>query len=143
MKNQYIDEIKHRDLLKCFEIDPIKYKGILCPLKGGFHTAYPISMKYNLPLHFIHLCSYEGKEQKKIDLKSYDHLDSGHYLICDDIYDSGETIKLIKWLYEFCTFDVYCLVSKQDIDIMYGELVDKGVWVDFWYENKNYFITNK
>ena len=114
------------------------YSGILCPLKGGFPLAYFFNRKLNLPISYIEISSYEGKEQKQIKVgPTYSNMNlKGHYLVCDDIYDTGRTIEFLKKFYSKCSFDIAVLISKQKLDnIHYGELVNSDIWVEFWWEN--------
>lgn len=131
-----ITQAEVNSLLNSFEIDSTKYKGILCPLRGGMYVADPLSRKHNIPLYYVKVSSYEGKKQKEIKVNFYEQLETGHYLIADDIYDTGNTIKYLKSFYSHCTFDVFCLISKQDTnEIQYGKLVDSDEWVDFYWES--------
>ena len=126
---------KYKKLLEKVSIDPSKYSGVICPLRGGAFVADPISRKYDLPIHYIHLHSYNGKTQKEMVLETSCSLeDNKYYLICDDIYATGGTIKFIEELYPNCFFDVFCLFSTEKEGLMYGEYVKKGVWVDYWWE---------
>ena len=105
--NQLINRLELNDLVqdlgdtlteKCHEYG----SGIvfICVMKGGFmffsdlikHIQYPIEVD------FIKCSSYEGQEQKMLQLH-YDiesDLQDKTVFIVDDILDSGETMKMLK-----------------------------------------------
>ena len=116
---------KHRD----------EYKAILCPLRGGFFLSYFMSQHLNLPISYIEISSYAGKEQRRFQIGIKPELIEGKFLLCDDIYDSGNTIKKIHSMYPQVEFDTICLVSKvKNAGVTYGVLVEKDRWVDFFWE---------
>jgi len=111
------------------------YKAILCPLRGGFYLSYFMSRHLKLPILYIEISSYSGKEQKDFQIGLKPELAEGNFLLCDDIYDSGRTIKEIHSMYPHVEFDTVCLVSKiEDAEVDYGELVEGDRWVDFYWE---------
>ncbi len=121
-----LEEIKKKDN---------KYQAILCPLRGGFYLSYFMSKHLKLPMVYIEISSYSGKVQEEFQIGLKPELAEGNFLLCDDIYDSGNTIKKIHSLYPHVSFDTACLVSKlKEADIHYGVLVDKNCWVDFFWE---------
>ncbi|MFA5520023.1 MAG: phosphoribosyltransferase, partial [Spirochaetota bacterium] len=71
------------------------YKAILCPLRGGFFLSYFMSVHLDLPISYIEISSYAGKEQRRFQIGIKPELVKGKFLLCDDIYDSGKTIKEI------------------------------------------------
>ncbi len=112
-----------------------EYKAILCPLRGGFFLSYFMSVHLNLPISYIEISSYAGKEQRRFQIGIKPDLIEGKFLLCDDIYDSGNTIKEIHSMYPKVDFDTICLVSKvKDAKVIYASLVDKEQWVDFFWE---------
>lgn len=112
-----------------------EYKAILCPLRGGFFLSYFMGMHLDLPISYIEISSYAGKEQRRFQIGIRPELIEGKFLLCDDIFDSGNTIRQIHSMYPHVQFDTVCLVSKiKDAGITYGLLVDKDQWVDFWWE---------
>ena len=112
-----------------------EYMGILCPLRGGFFLSYFMSRHLKLPIFYLEISSYIGKEQREFQIGLKPDLKAGPFLLCDDIYDSGKTIEKIHEMYPHVEFDTVCLVSKiEDADIIYGELVEKDRWVDFYWE---------
>jgi len=111
------------------------YKGILCPLRGGFYLSYFMSKHLNLPILYIEISSYTNKEQREFQIGLKPELAKGKFLLCDDIYDSGNTIKKIHSMYPHVTFDTICLVSKLEAEnIKYGLKVNQNQWVDFFWE---------
>lgn len=111
------------------------YTTILCPLRGGFFLSYFMSIHLELPITYIEISSYSGKEQHEFKIGIKPELAGGRVLLCDDIYDSGSTIKKIHSLYPDIEFDTLCLVSKsKDAGVFYGELVESDCWVDFFWE---------
>ena len=112
-----------------------RYNAILCPLKGGFYLSYFLHRHLELPIYFIEISSYEGKKQREFIVGIKHELKSGCFLLCDDIYDSGETVDKIHTIYPDISFDIFCLISKKrNSDIEYVDFVDKDVWVDFFWE---------
>ncbi|MCL1864364.1 MAG: phosphoribosyltransferase [Spirochaetes bacterium] len=121
-------------LLEKIESKKDQYKAILCPLRGGFFLSYFMNEHLKLPVLYIEISSYTGKEQKEFKIKIKPDLTDGKYLLCDDIYDSGNTVKKIYSLYPNAEFDTICLVSKiKDAEVIYAALVENQ-WVDFFWE---------
>jgi len=111
------------------------YRAILCPLRGGFFLSYFMSVHLKLPISYIEISSYAGKEQMRFQIGIKPDLIEGKILLCDDIYDTGNTIKEIHSMYPNVDFDTICLVSKvKEAEVMYASLVDKDRWVDFYWE---------
>ena len=128
------EKLAHK-LLKDIEEKGASYEAILCPLRGGFFLSYFMSQHLKLPMLYIEISSYSGKVQEEFQIGLKPELAEGNFLLCDDIYDSGNTIKKIHSLYPHVTFDTACLVTKvEDCGINYGELVKKDCWVDFYWE---------
>lgn len=112
-----------------------EYKAVLCPLRGGFFLSYFMSVHLGLPISYIEISSYAGKEQGRFQIGIKPDLIEGKFLLCDDIYDSGNTIREIHSMYPHVEFDTICLVSKnKDAGVTYALLADSGQWVDFWWE---------
>jgi len=112
-----------------------EYKAILCPLRGGFFLSYFMSVHLELPISYIEISSYAGKEQRRFQIGIKPDLIEGKFLLCDDIYDSGNTIKEIHSMYPKVDFDTICLVSKvKEAEVIYASLVEKDHWVDFFWE---------
>ena len=120
-------------------LDRVKYKkdeyrAILCPLRGGFFISYFMSEHLKLPIVYIEISSYAGKEKREFKVGIKPDLAEGKFLLCDDIYDSGDTIKKIRSMYPDVEFDTICLVSKnKDADIIYAAFAENP-WVDFFWE---------
>ena len=111
-----------------------EYRAILCPLRGGFLLSYFMSEHLKLPIIYLEISSYTGKEQKNFEIGVKPDLTEGKFLLCDDIYDSGNTIKKIYSLYPNVEFDTICLVSKlADAEVIYASLIENQ-WVDFFWE---------
>ncbi len=111
------------------------YKAILCPLRGGFYLSYFMNRHLNLPLLYVEISSYSGKIQRDFQIGIKPELPSGRYLLCDDIYDKGTTIRKIHELFPHAVFDTVCLISKkQEVNIWYAKGVDENSWVDFFWE---------
>jgi len=111
-----------------------RYKAILCPLKGGYYLSYFLSRHLNLPMVYIEITSYKGMERRGFQIGIKPDLSTDIFLLCDDIYDSGKTVKKIHSLYPHVIFDTACLINKkQDAEIYYGRLIGDE-WVDFFWE---------
>ena len=122
-------------LLEKIKSNKEEYKAILCPLRGGFFLSYFMSVHLELPISYIEISSYAGKEQRRFQIGIKPDLIEGKFLLCDDIYDSGNTIKEIHSMYPNVDFDTICLVSKvKEAEVIYASLVDKDNWVDFFWE---------
>jgi len=122
-------------LLEKVKSNKENYKAILCPLRGGFFLSYFMSVHLELPISYIEISSYAGKEQRRFQIGIKPDLIEGKFLLCDDIYDSGNTIKEIHSMYPKVDFDTLCLVSKvKEAEVIYASLVDKDEWVDFFWE---------
>ena len=131
--DKYIElSYKLLDIIKAKKED---YKAILCPLRGGFFLSYFMSVHLDLPISYIEISSYAGKEQQRFQIGIKPDLIEGKFLLCDDIYDSGNTIKEIHSMYPKVDFDTICLVSKvKEAEVIYASLVEKDHWVDFFWE---------
>jgi len=122
-------------LLEKIKSNKDEYKAILCPLRGGFFLSYFMSVHLELPISYIEISSYAGKEQRRFQIGIKPDLVEGKFLLCDDIYDSGNTIKEIHSMYPNVDFDTICLVSKvKEANVIYASLVEKDRWVDFFWE---------
>ncbi len=131
---EHFETLSH-SLLKQVKEAGRSYRGILCPLRGGFFLSYFMSRHLGLPMYYLEISSYSGQEQLEFQIGLKPELAEGYFLLCDDIYDSGNTIRKIHEMYPHVEFDTVCLVSKLDEpDIMIGEMVDKNRWVDFFWE---------
>jgi hypoxanthine phosphoribosyltransferase len=112
-----------------------EYDAVLCPLRGGYYLSYFMSKRLGIPLQYIEISSYEKTEQKEFRVGIRSGLAAARFLLCDDIYDSGRTIRKIHSLYPHITFDAACLVTKAgDAGIYYGRYVEHDVWVNFFWE---------
>lgn len=112
-----------------------QYRAILCPLRGGFYLSYFMSVHLKLPVLYIEISSYTEKRQGMFRVGIKPDLPAGRYLLCDDIYDSGNTINKIHSMYPEADFETICLVSKtEDAGITYACHVEKDTWVDFFWE---------
>jgi len=111
------------------------YRAILCPLRGGFYLSYFMSRHMHLPMEYIQISSYDRMEQKDFSIGIRSDIGSDLFLLCDDIYDSGRTIRMIRSLYPHVSFDAVCLVSKdRNAPVLYGRCVEPPVWVNFFWE---------
>lgn len=128
--------VKHcYDLLNRVQKKRDEYRAILCPLRGGFYLSYFMSVHLKLPVFYIEISSYTDKQQGMFRVGSKPDLPEGRYLLCDDIYDSGNTIREIHSMFPQASFDTICLVSKvRDADVMCAFYVEKDRWVDFFWE---------
>ena len=111
-----------------------EYTAILCPLRGGFLISYFMNEHLKLPIIYLEISSYTAKEQRDFKIGVRPILTGGKFLLCDDIYDSGNSIKKIHSMYPGVEFDTICLVSKiKDADVIYATLIEDQ-WVDFFWE---------
>ncbi len=126
LSHRLLEEVKKRGCA---------YKGILCPLRGGFFLSYFMSRHLKLPMYYLEISSYSGKEQLEFQIGLKPDLAEGYFLLCDDIYDSGNTVRKIHDIYPHVDFDTVCLISKSNApDIITGEMVAEDRWVDFFWE---------
>ncbi len=111
------------------------YRAILCPLRGGFYLSYFMSRHLDLPMEYVQISSYDRMEQKDFNVGIRSDIGRDLFLLCDDIYDSGRTIRMIHSLYPHVTFDTVCLVAKdRNAPVLYGRCVEPSVWVNFFWE---------
>ena len=123
------------NLLEKIKKNAKQYKAVICPLRGGFFLSYYISKHLNIPMQYLQISSYNGHTQNSFNIGIKPNLGEDCYLLCDDIYDSGHTIKEIISMYPKSKIDTCVLISKQDVDwINYDIKVEKDCWVDFFWE---------
>ena len=112
-----------------------EYQAILCPLRGGFFLSYFMSNHLKLPIRYLEISSYTGTEQKTFHIGNIPDLGKGRFLLCDDIYDSGNTIRKIREIFSGIDMDIaVVLTKKQEADLIYGEHLDEDQWIDFFWE---------
>ncbi|MBN2159843.1 MAG: phosphoribosyltransferase [Spirochaetes bacterium] len=113
-----------------------KYGAVLCPLRGGFYLSHFMSRHLGIPMEYIQISSYDKTERREIAVGIRSDLNGDFFLLCDDIYDSGRTIRTIHSLYPHVRFDTVCLVSKEmDAPVFAGLYVPPDVWVNFFWES--------
>ena len=123
------------DLLGMIRESGQVYDGILCPLKGGFYLSHFMSRHLGIPLFYIEISSYRGRTAGDFYIGQRPGSLKGRVLICDDIYDTGNTIKKIHEIFPAVDFHAACLVTKEkSAPAYYGLYVDKERWVDFFWE---------
>jgi hypoxanthine phosphoribosyltransferase len=139
MQNYYLSHEKFLEIAYRL-LDQIKrsgheYQAILCPLRGGFFLSYFMSSHLKLPIRYLEISSYTGKEQKGFHIGNIPELEKGRFLLCDDIYDSGNTIRKIREIFQGIDLDIAVVLAKKPLDdIIYGEIVESDQWVDFYWE---------
>ena len=142
----YIDLDKFKEYANiCYEqVKDTKYDGIIAILNGGFYLADYLSKKMNIPIYTINIKSYRDKEQQGLKVLYKTDVRLGNYLIVDDIYDSGRTLKYAENSYKEhlkinnsnskIFLDKIVLISK-DINIKHGYYHNTNEWVDFFWES--------
>ncbi len=84
---------------------------------------------------YMEVSSYSGTIQRELQVGLRPDLEEGRFLLCDDIYDSGRTVRAIHEMYPHVSFDTICLVSKvPEAPVIYGMEVPGDCWVDFFWE---------
>ena len=112
-----------------------QYQAILCPLRGGFFLSYFMSNHLNLPIRYLEISSYTGTEQKSFYIGNIPDLGKGRFLLCDDIFDSGNTIRKIQEIFSGIEMDIAVVLTKKQLpELIYGEHIDNEQWVDFFWE---------
>ena len=112
-----------------------EYQAILCPLRGGFFLSYFMSNHLNIPIRYLEISSYTGKEQKTFHIGNIPDLGKGRFLLCDDIFDSGNTSRKIREIFSGIDMDIAVVLTKHQVpDMLYGEHLDADQWVDFYWE---------
>jgi xanthine phosphoribosyltransferase len=139
MKNILVDvnlfqELSYKLLEDILQSNKV-YRAVLCPLRGGFYLSYFMSKHLGIPMEYIQISSYDKSQQKEFSVGIRSDLGEYLFLLCDDIYDSGRTIRMIHSLYPHVSFDTVCLVTKVlDAPVYYGMHVSREVWVNFFWE---------
>ena len=139
MDNYYLSYEKFVELayklLEEIKKDGRPYQAILCPLRGGFFLSYFMSQHLKLPIRYLEISSYTGTEQKGFTIGNVPDLEKGPFLLCDDIHDSGNTIRKIREIFAGIDFDIAVVLTKKKLDdVYYGELVESERWIDFFWE---------
>ena len=112
-----------------------EYQAILCPLRGGFFLSYFMSNHLNLPIRYLEISSYTGTEQKTFHIGNIPDLGNGRFLLCDDLFDSGNTNRKIRDIFAGIDMDIAVVLTKHQMpDLFYGEHLEAEQWVDFYWE---------
>jgi hypoxanthine phosphoribosyltransferase len=139
MQNYFLSHEKFTQLAYKL-LDEIKktghtYQAVLCPLRGGFFLSYFMSRHLNIPIRYLEISSYTGTEQKSFHIGNIPELQNGRFLLCDDIYDSGNTIRKIGEIFKGIEMDIAVVLTKKHLEnFFYGEFVETDQWVDFYWE---------
>lgn len=117
-----------------------EYDSIICPLRGGFNVANPFSRKLNLPIVYYNVSMYPENDTTVKDKPLITFAPKLNpelkYIIMDDIYDTGATIKWIKEYNSDCVIDAFVLFTKKNLkNLKYGKKVKPNTWVTFWWES--------
>lgn len=119
---------------------PNYYKGILCPLRGGFYLSDYVSRSLSLPVQYIYISSYDnGKIQKDFKIHFLPQLEKNQkYLICDDILATGKTVNKILELYPNTNFEILTLYKHKNRHYPFKHYwlreIDSSIWVNFFWE---------
>ena len=155
-KRDYIDRNQYLELagtiIKNLENSPFLHlqprPKIIGILNGGKMLADYLSIYFNLPISYIQSHSREGEPgslgikgtKGTIDLSipiSLLNQSNKQYLIVDDIYESGTTMKTIQKLFpnsRSCVLIHKAVDSSQVKTDFYGKIVSPEVWIDFYWE---------
>ena len=121
------------------------WDGVLVLMRGGFFPAYMISSYFKLPMKYLEISSYKKEfEQDEFTIGHVPEISNGRWLVCDDIYDTGNTMEKVKNLYvdeifkrkENLQLD-FCFVFTKQIrkDITYTRYIKSNIWVNFHWDN--------
>lgn len=107
---------------------------------GGLYVGEPIAKALEKPHRSIKVSFYDGETKRSSPkLDNIIWLDPNKkYLICDDLIDSGSTIKFIKNFYSIQTFKTAVLLQNKKADIKADFFADyySGKWVVFSWEKE-------
>lgn len=123
-----------------------EYRGILCPLRGGFYLSDFLSRRLGLGVEYMHLSSYEGHRSGEFQIRFSPRLEVGErYLICDDILATGRTIQKIEELFPGVLFDAVFLYRHRNRALpfprtLFSREVDESVWIVFPWEDESVFF---
>jgi hypoxanthine phosphoribosyltransferase len=113
---------------------------IFAPIRGGLIPGVILSHKLNVKMYAMEPDELEKTihpTQRKNKIA----------LFCDDIYDSGQTVKkCVKYLeqkgYKIITCAILLRKGCKFQPNVYGHIIEKGKYVIFPYENENIEMKN-
>lgn len=115
-----------------------KYRGIIAVSRGGLVPAGLLSYALNINrIRVAGVESYQQKEQNHLKIINIPKIEkgSGHYLLIDDLVDTGKTVRELRKLLPKLT--VVTLISKpkgrEEADI-YARECAQDTWVHFPWE---------
>lgn len=135
-------EQKTLELVKKIKADPEhkKFKNILALTRGGLIPAYFVARELGIKnIKTMCLVSYgDTREQSeikhlKIDGFSEEIYDPEHWLIIDDICDSGKTLDFVEAMYPKTKSACVYVKEIRDCDY-YAEKVPNELWLNFPWE---------
>lgn len=121
------------------------FDAIVGILNGGAVPALVVRSVLELPLYWIRMKSYEGKEKGELEVKGLDFrkkdLEGKRVLLVDDIIDTGDTMDYVRGLLlsKYGAKDVFyvAVVSKRKVLNGVSMLtVPQFVWIVFPWENR-------
>lgn len=114
------------------------WKGIIAVSRGGLVPAGILAYKLDIKLvAVVGAESYEGKEQNVLKIIRNPHLnkESGHYLLVDDLVDTGGTIKGLRPILPSHTVAVLFAKPKgEEYADVYAEKAEQDQWITFPWE---------
>lgn len=137
-------EFRDMALALYHRIEPYRheYSAVLCPLRGGFYLSDFLSRRLKLPIEYMQISSYSGRESGAFLERFMPRLLPGRYLICDDILATGRTMGRIQELFPHVQFDAAFLYRHRQREnpcerTFYAREIDESVWVTFPWEDES------
>lgn len=117
---------------------------IIGVLNGGWVAAMKAYNFFKAPVYWAQISSYgDDRKQRKLkwvgDTISKKAIKNKKILLCDDILDSGRTLKYVCDMYDIKSAEAFVLVNKQpDTKFPFAvhslSVLDPKVWVAFPWE---------
>lgn len=117
----------------------IEFTEVLGIARGGLHISKPLAKAFNLPHYSIGISFYDGEiknDVPKVNLGDWQIKEKSNVLLCDDLIDSGSTIRYFKKNFNVShKVAVYHRHTTCDIQPDYYGANKPDAWLSYFWES--------